>query len=96
MATKKQARVRRPAKKTPRAKATPLPDFGPPTVVKFEPLFDAAKASKAVKEVGADPTKARTAVYIHGIGNHPEEQVLVIRWDRALFGKDMGDRTRMA
>ena len=96
MAAKKQARARRPARKTPRAKPIPLPDFGKPTPVEFEPLFDAAKASKAVKEVGADPTKARTAVYIHGIGNHPEEQILVIRWDRALFGKDMGDRTRMA
>ncbi|MGO4549525.1 S8 family serine peptidase [Lysobacter sp. 2RAF19] len=93
---RKQARTARPAKKTQRAKAMPLPDFGPPNVIEFEPLFDAGRASKAVKEVGADPTKARTAVYIHGIGNHPEEQVLVIRWDRALFGKDMGDRTRMA
>ena len=96
MATTKQTSVRQTAKKSQRVKPTPLPDFGPPNVVKFDPLFVPGKQLKAVKATGAASSKARTAVYIHGIGNHPEEQVLIVRWDRALFGKDMGDRTRMA
>lgn len=96
MATRKQTRVRRTAKKSQRVKPTPPPDFGPPNVVKFEPMFVAGEQRKAAKATGTASSKARTAVYIHGIGNHPEEQVLIVRWDRALFGKDMSDRTRMA
>ncbi|MCW2247877.1 pimeloyl-ACP methyl ester carboxylesterase [Azospirillum fermentarium] len=44
--------------------------------------------------LGAD--RARTVVYIHGIGNKPSESVLKCQWDTALFGHPMGDRTRMA
>ena len=35
-------------------------------------------------------------IYIHGIGAQPPEDTLKAKWDLALFGKDMGDRTRMA
>ena len=108
--TAKKAAVRKPAAKRAakkaaprnrdaldmRGKAVPLPDVGPPNVIEFEPLVRPSAASRSAKGVGGEPLKARTAAYIHGIGNHPEEQVLVVRWDRALFGKDMGDRTRMA
>jgi subtilisin family serine protease len=37
-----------------------------------------------------------TVVYVHGIGNKPEADILKCQWDRALFRTDMGDRTRMA
>jgi hypothetical protein len=37
-----------------------------------------------------------TVIYIHGIGNQPDAPVLKINWDKALFGMDMGERTRMA
>lgn len=37
-----------------------------------------------------------TIVYIHGIGNKPIASVLKCRWDTALFGAPMGDRTRLA
>lgn len=80
-------------------KAVPLPDIGAPNIIEFEPVFNPPSARKSAKGVAGNAPvaqKARTAIYIHGIGNHPEEQVLVVRWDRALFGKDMGDRTRMA
>jgi subtilisin family serine protease len=40
--------------------------------------------------------QARTVVYIHGIGNKPPAEVLRCQWDRALFGREMGERTRMA
>jgi subtilisin family serine protease len=37
-----------------------------------------------------------TVVYIHGINNKPPARDLKREWDVALFGMDMGDRTRMA
>lgn len=40
--------------------------------------------------------RARTVVYLHGIGNKPPAEVLRCQWDRALFGRQMGERTRMA
>jgi subtilisin family serine protease len=35
-------------------------------------------------------------IYIHGIGTKPKPDALKLEWDLALFGRDMGDRTRMA
>jgi len=40
--------------------------------------------------------EAEVVVYVHGILNKPEPAVLKCQWDTALFGIDMGDRTRMA
>src|SRR5262249_22638899 len=40
--------------------------------------------------------RAEIVVYVHGILNKPEPSVLKCQWDTALFGVDMGDRTRMA
>jgi subtilisin family serine protease len=40
--------------------------------------------------------QARTVIYCHGISNMPPEGVLRTEWDRALFGADQGERTRMA
>jgi hypothetical protein len=40
--------------------------------------------------------QARTVIYCHGISNMPPEGVLRSEWDRALFGADQGERTRMA
>lgn len=37
-----------------------------------------------------------TVIYIHGIGNKPPAADHKLQWDVALFGRDMGDRTRMA
>src|SRR5918998_3363764 len=37
-----------------------------------------------------------TVVYIHGAGNKPPGDELKRRWDQDLFGRDMGQRTRMA
>ncbi|MFL7980806.1 serine peptidase, partial [Xanthomonas vasicola] len=33
--------------------------------------------------------KARTVIYIHGIGNKPPADVLRCQWDKALFGRPM-------
>ncbi|KRG71222.1 hypothetical protein ABB29_05025 [Pseudoxanthomonas dokdonensis] len=40
--------------------------------------------------------QARTVIYVHGIGNKPPAEVLRRQWDNALFGRGMGERTRMA
>ena len=40
--------------------------------------------------------RARTVIYIHGIGNKPPAEVLRCQWDQALFGRSMGERTRLA
>jgi hypothetical protein len=37
-----------------------------------------------------------TVLYVHGIGNQPPADALKRQWDLALFGRDMGARTRMA
>ncbi|MEI7940264.1 MAG: S8 family peptidase [Verrucomicrobiota bacterium] len=39
---------------------------------------------------------AKTIVFVHGIGNKPPPEVLKLQWDRALFGFDLGERSRMA
>lgn len=40
--------------------------------------------------------KARTIVYIHGIGNKPPPEILKCQWDEALFGFSLGERSRLA
>lgn len=54
-------------------------------------------AKKTARKTAASNTNpARTVIYCHGIGNKPAESVLRSEWDRALFGFDQGERTRMA
>lgn len=43
----------------------------------------------------ADP-KVKTIIYVHGIGNKPPAAVLKCQWDHALFGVELGDRSRLA
>ena len=40
--------------------------------------------------------QAATIVYVHGIGNKPIESILKCQWDHALFGYDLGERSRLA
>ena len=40
--------------------------------------------------------EAKTVIYVHGIGNKPTAEVLRCQWDQALFGRGMGERTRLA
>lgn len=37
-----------------------------------------------------------TVVYVHGNGNKVRKELLKAQWDRALFGRDMGEASRMA
>ena len=40
--------------------------------------------------------KAKTIIFVHGIGNKPKEDILKCQWDRALFGFELGERSRLA
>jgi len=53
---------------------------------------------KAVSTVRATSMggRARTIIYVHGIGNKPPAAVLKCQWDQALFGFDLGDKSRLA
>lgn len=53
-------------------------------------------ASSAAVKIAAATAAAPTVIYIHGIGNKPIASVLKCQWDTALFGGQMGERTRMA
>lgn len=52
----------------------------------------------ATRDALATPAghSVRTVVYVHGIANKPPADVLKCQWDRALFGCELGDRSRMA
>jgi len=63
-------------------------------LVKNPPKTTATFADSLV-DVG-QPPGVGTVIYIHGIGNKPEASILKCQWDRALFGAEMGDRTRLA
>lgn len=60
------------------------------------------RTTRAAQQQAQDTTltrvqgKARTVIYIHGIGNKPPAEVLRCQWDKALFGRPMGERTRLA
>ena len=56
----------------------------------------ARKLAKKPVAAAAAEERPVTVVYIHGIGSKPAPDVLKRQWDQALFGVDMGARTRMA
>lgn len=59
----------------------------------------AAKSSDALQRSDFMATaqgEAKTVIYVHGIGNKPIAEVLRCQWDKALFGRGMGERTRLA
>lgn len=55
----------------------------------------AARKKNAISPAQTE-NPVETVVYIHGIQNHPDEDVLKRIWDEALFGHSMGERSRMA
>jgi hypothetical protein len=59
----------------------------------------AARASrKSAKAAGAPPPAPLESlvVYVHGVGRHAPPDELKLEWDLALFGRDLGPRSRMA
>ena len=56
----------------------------------------ATRAAKTSPTATPPAAGATTIVYVHGIGNKPIASVLKAQWDHALFGFDVGERSRMA
>ena len=59
-----------------------------------------APAKKTPRKAAAAQPAAEAlqslVVYVHGVGAHPSATQLKLQWDLALFGRDMGARSRMA
>ena len=91
-AARKRPTTKRVAKKAPVAKvATPVA-----TKAATKALTKKRAATAALADVAAGIGEARTIVYVHGIGNKPIPSILKSQWDHALFGYDLGERSRMA
>lgn len=89
MVEPKAAKGRR--KRHPQAAKLEIP---PPDKLSIDPPKPKAAVSLAVAEGAAPPVQ--TIIYVHGIGNKPIGSVLKCQWDAALFGVELGDRSRMA
>lgn len=97
-AKKKVTTKRAPRRKAPASRAKPATDAL--RVAKCEPVSVRALKAKAADTSftvasGAAP-EVQTIIYVHGIGNKPPASVLKCQWDHALFGVQLGDRSRMA
>lgn len=66
----------------------------PPGPISINPPRPKERAPLTVAR-GA-PSQIETIIYVHGIGNKPPASVLKCQWDSALFGVQLGDRSRMA
>ena len=64
----------------------------PSSVAARKQVATDAKLESAATDAG----KARTLIYVHGIGNKPEAEILKCQWDEALFGFSLGERSRLA
>ena len=57
---------------------------------------ESPKGAKNATVGGASIHHDSLVVYVHGIGYHPPAEELKLQWDLAAFGRDMGERSRMA
>jgi len=98
MATKKRAAAKPKAAGGPKSSTTQSAaarrSAARLALVKNPPKATATFADSLVD--AGQPPAVGTVIYIHGIGNKPEAAILKCQWDRALFGAEMGDRTRLA
>jgi subtilisin family serine protease len=53
-------------------------------------------SGKQILAADANAGEARTILYVHGIGNKPAAEILKCQWDNALFGFNLGERSRLA
>lgn len=56
----------------------------------------AALVAASMDAAGVASGQARTLIYVHGIANKPPADILKCQWDQALFGFNLGERSRMA
>lgn len=96
MAARKSTKRQAPPERSTRTRSRTLaklsiPPSGP---IRLDLPHPKSLASLTVA-AGATPG-AQTVIYVHGIGNKPPASVLKCQWDSALFGTQLGDRSRMA
>ena len=70
-----------------RSRDAVMPKLAPPSTLRVQKLG----VERDAKALGAN-----TIIYVHGIGNKPPPKILKCQWDKALFGVEQGDRSRMA
>lgn len=76
-------------KKSAKTAASSKRKVAPKRVADPDALAESSFMAKAQGE-------AMTVIYVHGIGNKPTADILRCQWDKALFGRSMGERTRLA
>lgn len=82
-----------------------MPEFSPLRVTYGAPprgrrVTSAASAVVPTNCSHGQPDRSRlaaagTIVYVHGIANKPRPSILKCQWDRALFGRSLGERSRL-
>jgi subtilisin family serine protease len=60
------------------------------------PVAAQSAPGKQVLAADANAGEALTIIYVHGIGNKPSAEILKCQWDNALFGFNLGERSRLA
>ena len=60
------------------------------------PATPSKRAEAGSRARGRHDGRASTVIYVHGIGNKPIPSILKCQWDHALFGYDVGERSRLA
>ena len=84
-------------KSSPDSKSSPNRKVAPKRkVAKVTPGSVRAEAVTSDGDITKGAGFARTVIYVHGIGNKPSPSVLKCQWDHALFGFDLGERSRLA
>ena len=48
------------------------------------------------KKSSSEKNDESIVIYVHGVGEHPPREQIKQQWDLALFGRELGERSRMA
>ncbi|HEY6645459.1 S8 family peptidase [Povalibacter sp.] len=80
------------ATKRSKSRATKRPTVRRPPV----PGGSDRSGKRALSTTDGESGRVRTILYVHGIGNKPSPEILKCQWDEALFGFNLGERSRMA
>lgn len=96
MATQKKAQKKTAQRKTTQKTARAKKQAPRARAAASTPRIPSTRNFKAAAAPSDAAGKARTIVYIHGIGNKPTPEILKCQWDEALFGFSLGERSRLA
>ncbi len=98
MPTPQSGSPRKPSRPSPsKRKATPARSKAVPATPSKRTVATAAASDSLLSALTTSLAgRAKTIIYVHGIGNKPVASVLKCQWDHALFGFDLGERSRLA